>query len=99
MMGGGGADSGQAANGGGGWFSGWSWPSMSVGDMAPDATATQRWTETLKGIPNKANAALEAYPGYGDLWTIAPGGVSLTMPGKLALAGLALGLVFLMGRR
>lgn len=105
MAGGGGADSGQAANAGGGGWSGWLdgfWSgadagALGGGGVVASPEATTRWTETIK--ERAADTMLGKYPGYGSLWTFGPGGVAVTMAGKLAAAGLVLGIVLLMGRR
>lgn len=107
MSGGGGADSGQAANRGGGWLSAilpddWTppWASGDAGQLASGGVG---------GLVNRiADGAQQAQqimdaPGYGSLWSIEAGAVQLTSSGKLVLIGAGLLVAFLVfgggGRR
>lgn len=103
MAGGGGADSGQAANPVAAAAGGWSiWdivPDLGGIDGKPDLpnVPAAAWTERLE--TGAKNAVLGQYPGYGSLWTY-DGGVQVTRAGQVALGGLAVvfGLLMFGGR-
>lgn len=107
MSGGGGADSGQAANRPRGFFAGVAdglgalWGAADPGALAGGGVANgqdtnaaaESWTERLKG--GATDAVLGQYPGYGSLWTY-DGGVNVTRMGQITLGGLAVAFGLLM---
>lgn len=111
MSGGGGADSGQAANRGGGWLSaivpdGWSapWASGDAGALASGGVAPVQGTAPIAGgvsrwVERLADSAADSVagdlPGYGSLWSIEGGAVQVTSSGKLVLIGAGLVVAFL----
>lgn len=111
MSGGGGADSGQAANRGGGWLSailpdGWSppWASGDAGALASGGVAPVQGTAPIAGGDSSWVDRLAGdLPGYGSLWSIEGGAVQVTSSGKLVLIGAGLVVAFLVfgggGRR
>lgn len=109
-MGGGGADSGQAANGGGGlWGAVTSWGndfwdaadpaqlgSGGVVGAGPGEVSAEAksWGDKLK--EGLARRAAGGLPGYGELWQIGADGVEVTPAGKIVAAAVVVGLGMLL---